>query len=192
MLRQVTLLEERFTARKRVLCILVTMFGLAACPGDAYAMPRATAPASVAPSVLAQDAHDARALLRRLKFGATAKHVSSEPKGDKGVLGRAGATIGALRLVDKHGWWRASRRAATAQAYVNRHPPRGFVLSSDGPDYTKSGIEVGKIYVFFKRSTIGQARTIAVVVSVAPLALGGTGIRADVEIGEGAIDTGGY
>lgn len=125
---------------------------------------------------------DARALLKRLVLPPAATASAVEPAGDGGLL--AHPAVGAATtpaIVDRHGWWRVPMRMESLLAFVESHRPRGSRQTAAG-ETGRFGKPTSEFVTFTWPAVAGRLGTRALVVELAGLPAGETGVRADAEV----------
>jgi hypothetical protein len=116
---------------------------------------------------------DASSLLARLSLPPGSKRSASAPTS---VLSQPGLRPANLNLVDDHAWWIVPGTPRAALAYVAGHRPAGSKVSGagDGTGYT--------LEEFSWPAIRGVLSTRTLIVEVAQLADGSTGLRADSQV----------
>lgn len=142
----------------------------------AWSAPMRHRPSSASNKAAARS--DARMLLSKLVLPAGSTRLSSEPAGDHSVL--AGTSHpGTPNLADAHGWWRVPGTVDDVIAFVKAHRPSGAgvdgTAGGSGPGYSWAGV------TFNWPARRGVLSIRWLVIEVAPLADGSTGVRADGE-----------
>jgi hypothetical protein len=122
---------------------------------------------------------DGASLLARLRLPAEAARSSTEPAGDRSVLGRPGSEPATPNLVDDHGWWRVAESPSAVLDYIYVHVPRGsrqFLTGEGdlGPEYGEVGFQWPAIS--------GVLNTRWLIIDAVRLANGSTALRADAEV----------
>jgi hypothetical protein len=121
---------------------------------------------------------EAERMLSRLVLPTGAVGLQHEPTGDAGTLSSWAIRLGTPDLVDLHAWWRVPASARSVMAFIRAHPPGGSQPSGSG-----SGNAVRAPYVQFAWPALPERLQIRwLIVAVAPLRGGATGVRADAEV----------
>lgn len=133
---------------------------------------------------------DARELLNRLHLPSGTTASATEPSGDARRLAGSPAVPGTPKVVDRHRWWTTSGSPEAVLSYVQAHPPAGgsFHMSgstgqcrpgASGPGACSVTSEFIGAWFPARPGSLG---TRWLLVEVARLADGSTGIRADAEV----------
>ncbi len=85
-----------------------------------------------------------------------------------------------MLLVDRHGWWRVRQSADDVIAFIRAHPPRGGELTSTGSGWNGHVQSLSLAYHW--RPIPGVLDPRALVINVAALPDGSSGVRADAEV----------
>ncbi len=122
---------------------------------------------------------DAHALIKELTLPSAAQLLAREPSGDGGALKRPQTYPATPNLVDVHTWWRVPGPPSAAIAFIDAHPPAGGRLTMSGtfagPNYA------GKFDGWSWPVIRGVLETRSLLVTVAQLPDGSTGLRADAQ-----------
>jgi hypothetical protein len=123
---------------------------------------------------------DAARALSRLRLPAGATRSATEPAGDRGELARPAARqLG--NMVDWHQWWVLPRSAADVDAFLRTHPPVGARLTFSAETVPKEEPPSQLVEGFTWPAVRGRLSTRQLLVAVAPLGDGASGVRVDAQ-----------
>ena len=125
---------------------------------------------------------DAAALLDALSLPAGATESSSEPASAEGLLAHAGAGgPDTPNVVEAHAWWTVPGSRADVMADVRGHEPSGSALISSGSGGTRGSTSFESV-TFAWPAVARVLSTRWLVLTVAQLPHGSTGLRADAQV----------
>ncbi|MGA2471328.1 MAG: hypothetical protein ABSG64_11630 [Solirubrobacteraceae bacterium] len=117
---------------------------------------------------------EARSLVTNLKLPSGAVRSAVEPSGDNGTLSNATVTVQIPDGTSASGWWIVPSSQQSVVAFLNANPPGTPSMHSDN-----NGVDV----VGFTLPPVnGVLESQLIIVDVAPLAGGDTGVRADAQV----------
>jgi hypothetical protein len=122
---------------------------------------------------------DAHKLLGLLVLPAGAVRLTREPRGDGGALRRSATTPATPDLVDVHAWWRVPGSLESVLTSIEANPPAGGKLTSNG-SFSGAGY-TGLDDTWSLPSIPDVLGTRSLVVTLAQLSDGATGVRADAQ-----------
>lgn len=125
---------------------------------------------------------DAKQLLGRVRLPKGSTRVAGQPSGDENLLGSPGESVGDPNLIDLHQFYVVTEDPTDVFAFVQSHRPAGSTLSGSGTG-SSSGTTTNQWFVSYgwpPISTVLDTRTL--VISIAPLVDGGSGIRVDAQV----------
>lgn len=123
---------------------------------------------------------DASSLLAKLSLPSDVTPSSTEPAGDGGALANPGVSEATPNLVDDHAWWVAPSLPGEILSYVDANPPVGSKPAGSGGGSTQNGTAIS-FQVFGWPPVPNVLSTRWLVITVAALTDGQTGVRADSE-----------
>jgi hypothetical protein len=125
-------------------------------------------------------ARDDHLLLSRLALPGDARRSAREPTGGGSTLTSEGPHTASPDVIDRRAWWVVPRPELAVLAFVNAHIPAGSHIYTSGWG-SRYGIRTSS-YVWFQwpaiKSVLYERK---LVVQLAPLPNGSTGVRADAE-----------
>jgi hypothetical protein len=153
----------------------------ASSPGPASSSAANPEPASSSTANAQAAQSDAASLLASLNLPPGAQQQTAEPAGDDGTLASPSSSPATPNLVDDHAWWVVPETTQAVLQYVKDHPPPG-----SSPGFSGGSVVPGKPTVtasgFQWPAIPGQLSIRWLIVAVAQLTDGSTGVRADSEV----------
>ncbi len=84
-------------------------------------------------------------------------------------------------MIDEHQWWVVLRSAADVDAFLRAHPPTGARLTLSGSSSQHGGPPTQLVDGFNWPAVRGRLSTRQLIVAIAPLAGGASGVRVDAQ-----------